>query len=144
MRIPFAIFLAAIGLAPLLRAEASTSSPGSLEADAVLLPARSVKLSLPVEATLRELRVKEGDFVKKGDVIAVLYSPAESLERQRAEKQRDLAAFELKVSEKLRADAIVGEEQARQKQINHDVASIDALRAEAILADKTIIAPFDG
>ena len=145
MRIPCAILIAALaGPTPLLRAEASASSPGSLEADAVLLPARSVKLSLPVEATLRELRVKEGDFVKKGDVIAVLYSPAESLERQRAEKQRDLAAFELKVSEKLRADAIVSEEQARQKQINHDVASIDALRAEAILADKTIIAPFDG
>jgi multidrug efflux pump subunit AcrA (membrane-fusion protein) len=79
-----------------------------LEADAVLLPSRSVKLSLPVEATLRELRVKEGDFVKKGDVLAVLYSPAESLERDRAEKERELAAFELKVSEKLRAgDQIV-------------------------------------
>jgi len=143
MRIPCAIWLVVL-TAPLLRAEGLASPPGALEADAVLLPARSVKLSLPVEATLRELRVKEGDFVKKGDVIAVLYSPAESLEHQRAEKQRDLAAFELKVSEKLRADAIVSEEQARQKQINHDVASIDALRAQAILADKTIIAPFDG
>jgi membrane fusion protein, multidrug efflux system len=130
--------------APVLRGEVAASSPGRLEADAVLLPSRSVKLSLPVEATLRELRVKEGDFVKKGDVLAVLYSPAESLERDRAEKERELAAFELKVSEKLRADAIVSEEQARQKQINHDVASIGALRAHAILADKTLVAPFDG
>ena len=130
--------------APVLRGEVAASSPGRLEADAVLLPSRSVKLSLPVEATLRELLVKEGDFVKKGDVLAVLYSPAESLERDRAEKERELAAFELKVSEKLRADAIVSEEQARQKQINHDVASIGALRAHAILADKTLVAPFDG
>ena len=53
------------------------------------MPARSVKLSLPMEATLRELRVKEGEFVKKGDVLAVLYSPAESLDRDRADKQRE-------------------------------------------------------
>ena len=145
MRILSTLSLAAyFCFGPALRAEVAASSPATLEADAVLLPSRSVKLSLPVEATLRELRVKEGDFVKKGDVLAVLYSPAESLERDRAEKERELAAFELKVSDKLRADAIVSEEQARQKKINHDVASIDALRAHAVLADKTLVAPFDG
>jgi membrane fusion protein (multidrug efflux system) len=144
MRILSTLFLitALVGLN--LQAETPAFSPAALEAEAVLLPARSVKLSLPVEATLREVWVKEGDFVKKGAVLAVLYSPAESLERDRAEKQRELAAFELKVSDKLRADAIVSEEQARQKLLNHDVASIDALRAHAILADKTLVAPFDG
>lgn len=115
-----------------------------VEADAVLVPARSVKLSLPIEATLREVRVKEGDFVKKGDVLAVLYSPAEALDRDRADKQRELAEFEFKINEKLRTDAIVSEEQAQQKKINHDVATIEAMRARAILADKTLIAPFDG
>jgi len=144
MRILSTLLLSAAFAAPTLHAGTPASSPAALEAEAVLLPARSVKLSLPVEATLREVRVKEGDFVKKGDVLAVLYSPAESLERDRAEKERELAAFELKVSDKLRADAIVSEEQARQKEINHDVASIDALRAHAVLADKTLIAPFDG
>lgn len=138
------LFAAVAGCLSVAHADDRANAAAAVEADAVLLPSRSVKLSLPMEATLREIRVKEGDFVKKGDVLAVLYSPAESLERDRAEKQRELAAFELKVSDKLRADAIVSEEQARQKQINHDVASIDALRAQAILADKTLVAPFDG
>ena len=97
-----------------------------------------------MEATLRELRVKEGDFVKKGDVLAVLYSPAEALDRDRAVKELELAQFQLKVSDKLRADAIVSEEQAREKRIGHDVAALNAQRAEAFLADKTVVAPFDG
>lgn len=127
---------------PLLVAE--DRSLAALEADAVLLPSRSVKLSLPMEATLRELRVKEGDFVKKGDLLAVLYSPAEALDRDRAVKELELAHFQLKVSDKLRADAIVSEEQAREKRIDHDVAALHAQRAEALLADKTLVAPFDG
>lgn len=125
-------------------ATADEKSPAALEADAVLVPARSVKLSLPIEATLREVRVKEGDFVKKGDILAVLYSPAEALDMDRADKQRELAQFEFKINEKLRTDAIVSEEQAQQKKINHDVATIEAMRARAILADKTLVAPFDG
>jgi RND family efflux transporter MFP subunit len=145
MRVPITIWFYAacfVAVTPLLVAE--DRSPAALEADAVLMPARSVKLSLPMEATLRELRVKEGEFVKKGDVLAVLYSPAESLDRDRADKQRELAEFEFKMNEKLRADAIVSVEQAQQKKINHDVAAIEALRARAILADKTLVAPFDG
>lgn len=142
---PIILLLSVLGwIAPALHAETTMPSPAALEADAVLLPARSVKLSLPVEATLRELRVKEGDFVKKGDVLAVLYSPVEALARDRAEKERELAAFQLQVSDKLRSDAIVSEEEARRKQMDHDVAAIEAQRAQAILADKTIIAPFDG
>ena len=131
-----------VAVTPLLVAE--DRSPAALEADAVLLPSRSVKLSLPMEATLRELRVKEGDFVKKGDLLAVLYSPAEALDRDRAVKELELAHFQLKVSDKLRADAIVSEEQAREKRIDHDVAALNAQRAEALLADKTVVAPFDG
>jgi RND family efflux transporter MFP subunit len=138
------LLTASFCVAPALRAEVPASSPATLEADAVLLPSRSVKLSLPVEATLRELRVKEGDFVKKGDILAVLYSPAESLERDRAEKHKELAAFQLRLSDKLRADAIVSEEQAHQKRIDYDVATIEAQRAQAILDDKTVVAPFDG
>jgi RND family efflux transporter MFP subunit len=97
-----------------------------------------------MEATLRELRVKEGDFVKRGTVLAVLYSLAESLDRDRAIKELEFAQFQLKVSDKLRADAIVSEEQNREKRIDHDVAALNAQRTEALLADKTVVAPFDG
>lgn len=143
MKTSYLVFAALIALAALGQAD-DRASIGAVEADAVLLPSRAVKLSLPMEATLRELRVKEGDFVKKGDVLAVLYSPAEALDRDRAVKELELAQFQLKVSDKLRADAIVSEEQARQKLIDHDVAALNVQRAEALLTEKTVVAPFDG
>lgn len=84
-------------------------------AEGLILPSRSVSLSLPVEAILREVKVKEGALVLKGDILAILYSPVESLEKERASKQLDLAEFMLGNSEKLRSNAIISEEAARQK-----------------------------
>ena len=113
-------------------------------AEGLILPSRSVSLSLPVEAILREVKVKEGALVLKGDILAVLYSPVESLEKERAAKQLDLAEFMLGNSEKLRSNAIISEEAARQKKLDCDIARIEARRAEAVLHEKTLYAPFDG
>lgn len=119
-------------------------SAGPLESEGIVLPSRIVSLSLPAEAILREVKVPEGSIVKKGDTLAVLYSPVESLEKERTAKQLELAEFLLHNSEKLRANAIISEEAARQKTIDCDVARIEAKRAEAVLSDKTLFAPFDG
>ena len=113
-------------------------------AEGLILPSRSVSLSLPVEAILREVKVKEGALVLKGDILAILYSPVESLEKERASKQLDLAEFMLGNSEKLRSNAIISEEAARQKKLDCDIARIEARRAEAVLHEKTLYAPFDG
>jgi len=122
----------------------SRCADAPLTTEALILPSRSVSLSLPAEAILREIRVKEGDMVKKGDVLAILYSPVELMEHERALKQRDLSEFKLRSSEKLRANAIVSEEAARQTHLDCDIARIEARRSEAVLADKTLKAPFDG
>ena len=113
-------------------------------AEGLILPSRSVSLSLPVEAILREVKVKEGALVLKGDILAILYSPVESLEKELASKQLDLAEFMLGNSEKLRSNAIISEEAARQKKLDCDIARIEARRAEAVLHEKTLYAPFDG
>ena len=132
-------------LALLVLLAVATALPADpLEAEGIVLPSRSVSLSLPVEAILREVRVPEGAIVKKGDSLAILYSPVESLEKERTAKQLELAEFLLQNSEKLRANAIISEEAARQKTIDCDVARIEAKRAEAVLSDKTLFAPFDG
>lgn len=113
------------------------------EVEAIVLPSGEVTLSLPVEATIRELRVKEGQFVKKGDVLAILYSPIEALEAERANKQKELAGYHLGVSKRLQAGSIVSDESARQQQVDFDIAEIEAKRAAAVLDDKTLFAPFD-
>ena len=119
-------------------------SAADIVAEGLILPSRSVSLSLPVEAVLRELKVQEGALVLKGDILAILYSPVESLEKERAAKQLDLAEFMLGNSEKLRSNAIISEEAARQKKLDCDIARIEARRAEAVLHEKTLYAPFDG
>lgn len=53
------------------------AKPGTrLAADDVILILESMKMEIPVAApavgTLRQLRVKEGDAVKEGDVVAEL------------------------------------------------------------------------
>ena len=127
----------------LLLSMASTFAE-TIEAEAIVLPSKSVSLSLPVEAILREVKVSEGDPVKKGDVLATLFSPVESLEKERTAKQLELSEFLLANSEKLRANAIISEEAARQKVIDCDISRIEARRANAVIEDKTLFAPFDG
>ncbi|MFM8983130.1 MAG: efflux RND transporter periplasmic adaptor subunit, partial [Spartobacteria bacterium] len=122
----------------------ATLSAESVEAEAIVLPSKSVSLSLPAEAILREVKVSEGDPVKKGDVLATLFSPVESLEKERTAKELELSEFLLANSEKLRANAIISEEAARQKVIDCDIARIEARRAHAVIEDKTLFAPFDG
>lgn len=148
---------AAVGYPPFLRARVfavllilffcqagNKIRAAEIVADGLILPSRSVSLSLPVEAVLRELKVQEGALVLKGDILAILYSPVESLEKERAAKQLDLAEFMLGNSEKLRSNAIISEEAARQKKLDCDIARIEARRAEAVLHEKTLYAPFDG
>jgi len=124
-----------------------TTQPGwavPVEVEAIAVPSRNVTLSLPVEATVRELRVKEGDLVKKGEVLATLYQSSEVLERDRAAKLLERAAVDLRMSERLRLSETVSEEAARQKRLDHDLANIELDRSNAVLADKTLFAPFDG
>lgn len=135
--------LIAIGMLAAMQ-QGLPSQEEAIQTEGIVRPARSVRLSLPTEAILREVRVKEGATVREGQILAILYSPAELLEQQRARKQLERAEFLLQNSEKLRAGAIISEEDARQKQIDADIARIEALRAEAVLRDKTLLAPFDG
>lgn len=128
----------------LLGITAALASPTVVEVEGIVMPSRSVSLSLPVESIIREIKASEGAMVKKGQVLATLFSPVESLEKDRTAKQLELAEFLNSNSEKLRANAIISEEAARQKSIDCDIAKIEAMRAEAVLQDKTLCAPFEG
>ena len=128
----------------LMAIAAGMASPATIEVEGIVMPSRSVSLSLPVESIIREVKASEGAMVKKGQVLATLFSPVESLEKDRTAKQLELAQFLFSNSEKLRANAIISEEAARQKSIDCEIAKIEAMRAEAVLQEKTLCAPFDG
>jgi len=115
-----------------------------LVTDGIILPSHTASLSLPTEAVLRDLKVKEGDLVTRGQTLAILYSTSEEIENQRAEKQLELAEYALATSQKLRVKELVSVEETYQKQIARDVCKIDARRTAAALLDRTLTAPFDG
>ena len=61
-----------------------------LVTDGIILPSHTASLSLPTEAVLRDLKVKEGDLVTRGQTLAILYSTSEEMENQRAESATTL------------------------------------------------------
>ena len=71
----------------LMGISAEAASFADLEVEGIVMPSRSVSLSLPVESILREITASEGAIVKKGQVLATLFSPVESLEKDRTAKQ---------------------------------------------------------
>jgi membrane fusion protein (multidrug efflux system) len=130
--------IAAAGLA------AAASAADSIEAEGLVLPFRDIKLSSQLEAKLHEVRAKEGDEVKEGAILAVLYSDLDRLERDRAAKVLERAQSVWDSNRRLSKDRIVSEEKALESRVAFEVAQIDLGRAEAMLEEKTIRAPWEG
>lgn len=115
-----------------------------LSAEGLIIPFRQLRLSSPVEAIVRKTEVKEGDRVTAGQVLAVLYSPLDLLEADRAEKILAKAEFQWRANERLSRDKIVSEDKALVAKLEYDVALIESQRARAAIEDKTLRAPWDG
>lgn len=116
----------------------------SLTVQGLIVPLRQVKLSSPVEAIVRKIEVKEGNRVEKGQVLAILYSPFDLLEAERAEKIVSKTEFEWRANQRLSKDKIVSEDKALASQIEYEVALIESRRAQAQIEDKTLRAPWTG
>ena len=115
-----------------------------LSVEGLIVPFRQIRLSSPVEATVRKIEVKEGDRVTLGQVLAVLFSPLDLLEAERAEKVLAKAEFQWRANERLSKDKIVSEDKALVAKLEYDVALIESQRARASIEDKTLRAPWDG
>lgn len=138
---PFSLQIAAVTLAALLNV-AAHGAP--LQVEGLVLPFREVKLGSPVDAVVREIKVKEGDWVKQGQVLALLYSPVEMLEAKRSEKVLQKAEFDWRGNERLLKDKIVSGDKALASKLEYEVALIESQRALALVDEKTLKAPWDG
>jgi RND family efflux transporter MFP subunit len=114
------------------------------EVDGIMLPRQRVNLSIAVEARLRELRVEEGQKVKRGDVLGILYTEAEQLDTSRAAAQLKKADFMFKSKTKLKETRSLAEVEMLGAEVDLELAKIDLERSQAILRDKTLAAPWDG
>ena len=114
------------------------------EVDGIMLPRHRVNLSIAVEARLRELYVEEGQKVKRGDALGILYTEAEELDASRAAAQLKKADFLFKSKTRLKETKSLAEVEMLVAEVDLELAKIELDRAHAILRDKTLAAPWDG
>ena len=100
----------AIGTAPIFGADNPSASPSSTPTDrlvveALVTPVSEVDLAAPSEGLVMEIKVPEGSYVKKGEVIAQLSDEEEKIllrnsELQAKKFQEDLVSMERLYREK--------------------------------------------
>ena len=137
----------------------------------LLLPEQEVVLQAPIEGVLKTLKIKEGDRVKRGDVLLVMDDRVQAgrvaVAKLRAELEAELeraglAAEEAKISWEMvqrafEQDAASDWEVRRAKlQLDQQRATIEALKEEQVVSKAmlayeqagldqyTLDAPFDG
>jgi RND family efflux transporter MFP subunit len=112
--------------------------------EGVVLPFRQVEVSSPVSSRILELKVKEGDSVKEGQPLALLYGKLEELEMQRAKTLLERREFEAKSSKRLYDNKIIPEAKALESRIDLDLARLQYETAAEEVRLRTVVAPLDG
>lgn len=133
------VALAAIMASPVRGAESPRVILGVTE------PLVDVLLSAPVPGIVTDIKFKEGDSVRKGDVILVLDKRLEELEVRRRELVVDTRKLDLDATRTLfEKTTSVSKEELDKKEADFNVAVVEHQMAQAELARRMIAAPTDG
>lgn len=133
-------------------------APVSVEVAGTVVPLNSVEVRPQVSSTVQKVAVKEGQPVRRGDVLFVLDDRNEraNLDKARAQLQRDRATLadyerQFKRAQELRAQNFIAQSaldasqtqfEAQQALLRTDEAAVQA--AEVALSYTTLRAPQDG
>ena len=109
-----------------------------------VLPYRQVEVSAPVSSRITEVRVQEGQTVKAGQPLALLYGKLEELEMQRAKALLERREFEAKGAKRLYDNKIIPEARALESRIDLELARLQYETAVEQVRLRTILAPMDG
>jgi len=119
----------------LLHREATTSI-------GTVLALRSVTLRNEVPGTIRYARLTPGQIVETGAVLVALDVAVEEAELKSHEAQTTLAETVLRRAERLIAEGAAPQAEVDRARAQRDVALAEIARVKAIIARKTIRAPF--
>jgi RND family efflux transporter MFP subunit len=142
MKSPVSVFFATTIITTAVLFSGSEASAATHEG--LVQPLREVIVSSQVESLIIELAVREGDVVKKGEVMARLYSRPEELEVDRARAALEMREFENQGAQNLFKDNLISEDEAMQKRIELDIARIVLEQAEEAVSRREILAPISG
>ena len=142
-RVPMSLFFRFL-LLPLVVFTGSVPNVAAGSVEGLVLPYRQVEVSAPVSSRIMEMKVKEGDKVKEGQPLALLYGKLEELEMQRAKALLERREFEAKSSKRLYENRIIPEAKALESRIELDLARLQYETAVEQVRLRTILAPLDG
>src|SRR5947207_1276552 len=107
-----------------------------------ILALNSITLRNELAGTVRQVALVPGQIVETGAVLVALDVSVEEAELQAEQAQADLAATTLARLEVLREAQATSQEEVEQARAARDVALAQIARTRAIIAKKTIRAPF--
>jgi membrane fusion protein, multidrug efflux system len=107
-----------------------------------VLALRSVTLRNELPGTVREVALTPGQIVEAGTVLVALDVSVEEAELKAQEAQAALAKTVLRRTERLDRGRVTAEMELDRVRAEHDVALAQIARTKAIMARKTIRAPF--
>lgn len=112
--------------------------------EGIVLPFRQVEVSAAVSSSILEMKVKEGDEVKQGQPLALLYGRLEELEMQRAKVLLERREFDAKGAKRLYENRIIPEGKALESRIDLDLARLQYETAAEQVRLRTVLSPMDG
>lgn len=104
---------------------------------------QSLELRNEEAGTISAVNFQSGDRVHKDDILVQLDVREERARLQAAQARVKLAELDLKRVERLIKQKTISEESVDQAEANAAIARADVLALEAIIARKTVRAPFD-
>jgi membrane fusion protein, multidrug efflux system len=107
-----------------------------------VLALRSITLENEVAGTVHEVRLTPGRIVEPGELLVALDVSVEQAELEAQKAQAALAQTTLDRMESLSKSQAVAQEEVDQARASRDVAQAQIARTKAIIARKTIRAPF--
>jgi membrane fusion protein (multidrug efflux system) len=118
--------------------------PEELPAIGSIGAVQGVTVTTEIGGMVKEIAFKSGSTVAAGDLLVRLDTSSEEAQLRSLEAQADLAAINLERSRKLRADSTISQSELDTAEfaLKQNQANVDNLKA--IIAKKTIRAPFAG
>ncbi len=107
-----------------------------------VLALNSITLRNELAGTVHEVMLSPGRVVEAGTILVALDVSVEEADLEAQTAQADLAATTLARLERLRQAQAASEEEVEQARAARDVATAQIARTKAIIARKTIRAPF--
>jgi len=128
---------------PLLLVHA-LSGRAAAPVEGLVAPYRQATLSAPVASFIVDLKVREGDPVQAGQLLAQLYSRLEELELQRAKALLERREYEARGAKNLFDNRIIPEAKALESRLDLELARLSCETAAEQLRLRSVTAPIDG